>query len=105
MAPWSDSRGPDRFRSQYRRLRLAATGRSSAGGAVLGHVVRTDVDGIGGGLFHELDAGSLGMGFGDYFDNQLLPDAKPLEDAAKDFIVGDGAEDGAEVIETVAQVL
>ena len=23
-----------------------------AGGAVLGHVVRTDVDGIGGGLFH-----------------------------------------------------
>ena len=36
----------------------------SAGGAVLGHVVRTDVDGIGGGLFHELDAGSLGMGAG-----------------------------------------
>ena len=36
----------------------------SAGGAVLGHVVRTDVDGLGGGLFHELDAGSLGMGAG-----------------------------------------
>ena len=35
----------------------------------------------------------------------LFPDAKPLENAAKDFIVGDGAEDGAEVIETVAQVL
>ena len=33
-----------------------------ARGAVLGHVVCTDVDGIGGGLFHELDAGSLGMG-------------------------------------------
>ena len=25
-APWNDSRGPDRFRSQSRRLRLAATG-------------------------------------------------------------------------------
>ena len=36
----------------------------SAGGAVLGHVVRTDVDGLGGGLFHELDAGCLGMGAG-----------------------------------------
>ena len=35
----------------------------------------------------------------------LLSNAKPLENAAKDFIVGDGAEDGAEVIETVAQVL
>ena len=28
----------------------------SAGGTVLGHVVRTDVDGIGGGLFYEPDA-------------------------------------------------
>ena len=28
-APWSDSRGSDRFRSQYRRLRLTATGRRS----------------------------------------------------------------------------
>ena len=28
-APWSESRGPDRFRSQSRRLRLTATGRSS----------------------------------------------------------------------------
>lgn len=105
-APWSDSRGPDRFRSQYRRLRLAATGRSSgpldfcqhgaglfagagvdvvvaeedlrgrsAGSAVLGNVVCADVDGIGGGLFHELDAGCFGAGFGDYFDNQLLTDA------------------------------
>ena len=86
-ALWSDSRGPDRFRSQYRRLRLAATGCGSgpldfcqhgaglfagagvdvvvaeedlrgrsAGGAVLGYVVRTDVDGIGGGLFYEPDA-------------------------------------------------
>ncbi len=36
----------------------------SAGGAVLGHVVRTDVDGLGGGLFHEFDAGGLGMGAG-----------------------------------------
>ena len=36
-----------------------------AGSAVLGHVVRTDVDSIGGGLFHELDAGGLGMGAGD----------------------------------------
>ena len=94
-APWSESRGPDRFRSQSRRLRLTATGRSSgpldfcqhgaglfagagvdvivaeedlrgrsARGAVLGHVFRTDVDGIGGGLFHELDAGCLGMGAG-----------------------------------------
>ena len=94
-APWSESRGPDRFRSQYRRLRLTATGRGSgpldlrqhhagllagagfdvvvakedlrgcgAGSAVLGHIVRTDVDGLGGGLFHELDAGSLGMGAG-----------------------------------------
>ena len=26
-APWSDSRGPDRFRSLSRRLRLTATGR------------------------------------------------------------------------------
>ncbi len=94
-APWNDSRGPDRFRSQSRRLRLTATGRGSgpldfcqhgagllagagvdvvvaeedlrgrsAGGAVLGHVVRTDVDGLGGGLFHELDAGGLGVGAG-----------------------------------------
>ena len=28
-APWSESRGPDRFRSQSRRLRLTATGRGS----------------------------------------------------------------------------
>lgn len=62
-APWSESRGPDRFRSQSRRLRLAATGRG-AGGAVLSHVVRTDVDGLGCGLFHELDAGRLGVGTG-----------------------------------------
>ena len=34
----------------------------SAGSAVLGHVVRADVDGIGCGLFHELDAGGLGVG-------------------------------------------
>ena len=74
-APWSESRGTDRFRSLSRRLRLAATGRGTRS-AVLGHVVRTDVDGLGGGLFHELDAGGLGMGFGDCFDNQLLPDAE-----------------------------
>ena len=35
----------------------------------------------------------------------LLSDAKPLEDAAKDFIVGDGAEDGAQVIEAVPKIL
>ena len=43
--------------------------------SVLGHVVRTDVDGGIGGLFHELDAGCFGTGYGDYFDNQLLTDA------------------------------
>ena len=59
-APWRLSRGPNRFRALVRRLRFAA----SAGGAVLGHVVRTDVDSIGCGLFHELDAGCLGVGAG-----------------------------------------
>ena len=54
---------------------------------MLGHVVRTDVDGLGGGLFHELDAGSLGMGFGDYFDNQLLTDAYSLTTAVSAFYV------------------
>jgi hypothetical protein len=34
----------------------------SAGGTVLGHVVGTDVDGGGGGLFHELDGSCLGVG-------------------------------------------
>ena len=53
-APWSESRGPDRFRSQSRRLWLTATG-------------------LGGGLFHELDAGSLGVGFGDYFEINYFP--------------------------------
>lgn len=36
----------------------------SAGSTVLGHVVRTDVDGLGGGLVHELDAGDLDVGAG-----------------------------------------
>lgn len=134
-APWSDSRGPDRFRSQYRRLRLAATGRSSgpldfcqhgaglfagagvdvvvaeedlrgrsAGSAVLGNVVCADVDGIGGGLFHELDAGCFGAGFGDYFDNQLLTDAKLPEDLAQYLIGGDLSSDGAECVEGGAEV-
>lgn len=34
----------------------------SAGSAVLGHVVGTDVDGGGGGLFDHLDGGSLAVG-------------------------------------------
>ena len=40
-------------------LRLADCG--CGRGAVLGHVVRTDVDGIGAGLFHELDLGGLAL--------------------------------------------
>ena len=58
----------------------------SAGGAVLGHVVRTDVDGIGGGLFHELDAGCLGMGAG-YAVGLAFGGLNDQEDAA---VVGEG---------------
>ena len=47
--------------------------------SALGHVVRTDVDSLGGGLFHKLNAGGLGVGFGDYFDNQLLSDAGNIQ--------------------------
>ena len=87
-APWSESRGPDSFRSQSRRLRLAATGRSS-----------------GGGLFHEFDDGCFGAGFGDYFDNQSLSDAEPPEYLSEQFVGGDFTKDGAEAGDGGAQVL
>ena len=38
--------------------------RGGVGGAVLGHVLRADVDGGGIGLLHELHGGSLGAGAG-----------------------------------------
>lgn len=38
-------------------------------------------------------------------ENWLFPDAKPAENRAEDFVGGDFADDGAEVVEGFADVL
>lgn len=58
----------------------------SAGSAVLGHVIGTDVDGGCGGFLNELDAGGLAMGTGDTVGLAFIG----FDDQEDSAVVGEG---------------